>query len=342
MLTDTPAEQFSFSIITGRTISRIIADDLDGCMNAVRDAYLAHANGQASTPISVFLRFADRPNARIIGLPTHLKAPDAVSGIKWIASYPDNVSKGFPRASAVIILNSHEHGYPFACLEGSVVSAARTAASAALAAAHLRPSRRAGSLGIVGTGLISRYIYRFLTGTGWDIDRVYLHDLIPERAEKFRAYASGTGRHSNVEVETNLSALLKKCDVTVFATIASHPHVHDPTLFEHCPLILHISLRDLAPEILLSACNIVDDTDHVMQAETSAHLTEQLAGHRNFITGTLADVMLHRCNVQRTRPIIFSPFGLGILDLAVGKWVYDRAAASTDRVLVNDFFYDGP
>ena len=110
--------------------------------------------GASVNPQSVFLRFPDRPNARIIGLPSHLSAPWEVSGIKWIASYPDNIRAGLPRASAVLIINSHEHGYPLACLEASIISAARTAASAVLAARYLSANpyhvvprhRRTGSL----------------------------------------------------------------------------------------------------------------------------------------------------------------------------------------------------
>src|SRR5207249_10905869 len=55
----------------------------------------------------------------------------------------------------------------------SIISAARTAASAALAADWLNGrSRRAESLGIVGTGYIAHYIYDFLVDTGWAIKDV--------------------------------------------------------------------------------------------------------------------------------------------------------------------------
>ena len=139
---------------------------------------------------------------------------------------------------------------------------------------------------------------------------------------------------------SDLPSLLKMSDIIVFATTSSKPHVHDPDVFAHNPLILHISLRDLAPELLLDANNVVDDIDHVMHADTSPHLAEKLTGNRDFVTGTLADVMRGRCRLDDSRPTVFSPFGLGVLDLAVGKWVYDRAVAAGENLPIQDFFYD--
>ena len=36
--------------------------------------------------------------------------------------------------------------------------------------------------------------------------------------------------------------------------------------------------------------------------------------------------------------MIFSPFGLGVLDLAVGKFVYDQVVRSGELHVVDDFF----
>jgi len=133
---------------------------------------------------------------------------------------------------------------------------------------------------------------------------------------------------------------VRASDLILLTTVASTPHITDATLFAHNPLVLHLSLRDLAPEILLKSQNVVDDVEHVMKADTSPHLAEQKTGSRSFVTGTLADVICGRRSVDRCRPIIFSPFGMGILDLAVGKWVYDRAVASGQELRLSDFFYE--
>src|SRR6266581_4641096 len=159
---------FDLSIINGKTVSDIIRAHRDECVEIVRNAYLAHAHGKSVNPDSYFLRFPDKPDCRIIALPAYLGKSFDVAGIKWIASYPDNIHRGFPRASAVLVLNNYETGYPFAMLESSIISAARTAASAVLAADWLTgKAGRVRSLGIVGTGFIARYVYDFLVHTGW-------------------------------------------------------------------------------------------------------------------------------------------------------------------------------
>ncbi len=332
---------FELSIINGKTVSEIVRANRHDCIRIVREAYLAHADGKSVNPDSYFLKFPDKPDCRIIALPAYVGNGFDVAGLKWIASFPGNVRRGFPRASAVLVLNSYETGYPLAILESSIISAARTAASAVLAAHWLNgQSSRAHSLGIVGTGFIARYVYDFLVDTGWAIEEVRLYDRSPVESEKFRDSVCRIEHHRTVTVVPDLAQLVKACDLIVFTTVAPAPHVFDATLFEHHPLVLHLSLRDLAPEILLKSQNVVDDVEHVMKANTSPHLAEQQTGNRSFVTGTLADVMTGRRSVNRSRPIIFSPFGMGILDVAVGKWVYDQAVAAGPELRLSDFFYD--
>src|SRR5438552_2981360 len=255
---------FELSIINGKSVLDIIRAHRAECIDVGRNAYLAHARGESVNPESYFLRFPDKPDCRIIALPAYLGDGFGVAGLKWIASYPGNVQRGFPRASAVLVLNNYEIGYPFAILESSIISAARTAASATLAAYWLSgQSRRAHSLGIVGAGFIARYIYDFLVDTGWAIEEVRLYDRSPLESEKFRNTVCRPEHHRTVTVVPDVAQLLRASDLIVFTTVASTPHIADATLFEHNPVVLHISLRDLAPEILLRSQNVVDDVEHV-------------------------------------------------------------------------------
>ena len=239
----------------------------------------------------------------------------------------------------MLILNDHDTGYPFACLEASIISATRTAASAALAADWLsRGRQRPTRVGFVGAGLIARYIHMFLAETGWSFDEIGVHDLSAQSAAGFRGYLEQVGTAGRVTVHDSAEALIKSSDLVVFATVAAQPHVSDLSWFAHHPVVLHVSLRDLAPQILLGSTNIVDDIEHCLKANTSPHLVEQLTGNRDFLLGTLDDVMAGRVTVPADRPVIFSPFGLGVLDLAVGKSVYDKVVSSGDLHVIDDFF----
>src|SRR5207249_1442660 len=104
------AMQFELSIINGKTVFDIVRAHRAECIGIVREAYLAHADGQSVNPDSYFLRFPDKPDCRIIALPAYLGNGFDVAGLKWIASYPGNIQRGFPRASAVLVLNSYETG----------------------------------------------------------------------------------------------------------------------------------------------------------------------------------------------------------------------------------------
>jgi N-[(2S)-2-amino-2-carboxyethyl]-L-glutamate dehydrogenase len=331
---------FEFAIVPGTVVDEIIRADLNHVVELVSAAYRTHAAGQTVNPASMFLRFPERPNARIIALPAHLGGAAPVSGLKWIASFPDNVRNGRPRASAVLLLNDAETGYPFACLESSIISAARTAASATVAALALcGGNRRIESVAFVGAGIIARYVADFLIGTGWTTETVRIYDLVPSYAQSLGEHIAAAGWPRPLPA-TSVDEAIRDSQLVVFATTAGTPHVRDPALFKHAPRVLHISLRDLAPEILLGADNIVDDVDHCLTAETSPHLAERLTGNRRFVNGTLVDLLDARIRLDRRRAAIFSPFGLGVLDLAVGCYVYEQAAARNSTVPIDNFFHE--
>jgi ornithine cyclodeaminase len=330
-----------FAVISGAQVQRALQGREKQIVELVEATYRLHGAGDSVNPPSYFLRFPDRPSSRIIALPASIGGQVRVDGLKWISSFPENVAAGIPRASAVLILNDHDTGYPFACLESSIISATRTAASAALAADWLsRDRRRPRSVGFVGVGLIARYIHTFLDSTGWSFDEIGVHDLSADSAAGFRGYLESSGTASRITVHEGAEGLIRSSDLVVFATVAAAPHVSEVSWFDHNPVVLHVSLRDLAPEIVLASINIVDDIEHCLKANTSPHLAEQLTGNRDFLHGTLDDVMAGRTTVPADRPVVFSPFGLGVLDLAVGKYVYDEVVRSGELHVVDDFFHE--
>jgi N-[(2S)-2-amino-2-carboxyethyl]-L-glutamate dehydrogenase len=319
---------------------------LDGAeqdvLSAVRKAYELHALGWTSVPHSVFLRFPDDDRNRIIALPAYVGSETPVSGVKWVSSFPGNVAHGLDRASAAIILNSMRTGAPEAFLEASAISARRTAASAALAASTLSSSSPEPGVSLLGCGLINFEVLTYLRAVLPSVDLVTLHDLDRGRAESFAARARSAWPSLEIDVAERAEDALAVNKLVCLATTASVPHVGT----EYCrpgTLVLHLSLRDLTVESVLSSVNIVDDADHVCRAATSLHLAEQKTGTRDFIASSLGEVLVSGTPYVRDENTVtvFSPFGLGCLDIAVAGLVRRQASARGLGTSLEDFLPAG-
>lgn len=328
-----------FAVVPADAVRRILDPGRRTVIDLIEKAYVLHGKGDTVNPPSYFLRFPDRPEARIIALPAVVDGGVDVAGLKWISSFPSNLEKALPRASAVLVLNDRDTGFPFACLEASLISAARTAASAALATVHLRRGNtQPVRAGFIGTGPIARAVVDYLLAAGVVIGELRAHDRDAARAARFAeetAQAAGLARGRTAQ---DPEEVIRGSDLVVFATSAGSPHITDRSWFDHHPLVLNLSLRDLSPEIVLDSVNVLDDVDHCLKAGTSPHLAEQRAGNRDFVHATLPEVIDGGWFAPPDRTVIFSPFGLGVLDLVLAQFVHERAAAEGAAVTVTGFF----
>jgi ornithine cyclodeaminase len=306
---------------------------------SVRAAYVLHGQGESHLPFSSFLRPLGRPSSRIIALPAYLGGPAPVMGLKWISSFPENVAKGMQRAASVVILNDLETGYPVALLEASQISASRTAASAALASGVLRDGRPVRTVGMIGCGTINHRVAAFLTHVHPEIETVVLQDVFPERAEVFAAelaaeYPKIAFRAGDVaEALTGDTVSIATTDSTYWLDLADFPDRPADQL------VLHLSLRDLNTSSILSAYNVVDDFDHVCREQTSLHRAEQETGHREFMHVELATLLggAGALRAKEGTTTVFSPFGLGVLDLAVAEAILRATARSGAGLDVDGF-----
>ena len=329
----------SLLLLGGREVNDLLMDRETEILGAVRRAYEAHARNQTALPFSTFLRFPADDRNRVIALPAYIGDSFNVAGIKWISSFPGNIERHMNRASAVIILNSTQTGTPEAIIEGSIISAKRTGASAALAAQQIHKFDSETRLGLIGTGPINFEVLRFLLAAQPLLASCVVFDLDATRAQQFAEKCAAQFPNLKVTTSRAVADVLRSCSLIAIATNASRPHISDVSACSPGTTILHVSLRDLTPDIILASDNIVDDVEHVCRAQTSVHLAEQLTGNRSFIRCTLGEILTGEAPARRDADSIavFSPFGLGILDLAVSSLVCDLARARKTGTVVESF-----
>jgi|SRR5579862_291220 len=325
-------------VLGSSDISELLERKESEILQLTQKAYEAHGRGDSSLPHSSFLHFPGDPASRIIALPAYLGGRVNSAGVKWISSFPANLNQGIDRASAILILNTITTGRPKAIMEASIISARRTGASAALAARVLqRQNTRVA--GLIGCGPINFEVARFLLTACPEITTLSVYDLDPERAETFKEQCREGIPAVKVEIEATLVHVLEAASIIAFATTAGKPHVHDLRACAPGATVLHISLRDLSPQVILASDNIVDDVNHVSRAQTSIHLAEQQVGHRDFIRCTLADILngIEPSRRDHHGTAIFSPFGLGILDIALGEYVFEQALIKGKGLILPSF-----
>lgn len=323
-------------IISHQDVADIVRGKEIDIIDVVRAAYWSHDAGRTAVPHSVFLRFPEDAHNRMIGLAAYLGTDEPTVGMKWIASFPGNIAKGLPRASAVIVLNSMDDGRPEALIEGSQISAKRTAASAALAASIL--ADQPDGLAIIGCGEINLEVVAFTVAALPDVTTVMLYDTEPARSEAFATRAAKRTPRLEIRIAATIEEALGAHRLISVATTAATPHL-DVTPCQQGAMLLHLSLRDLPAETILASQNVVDDADHVCQERTSLHLTEQLVGHRNFIGTSIGRLIREPGCFARDqmRRLVFSPFGLGALDIALAQYVCIAATRERRGITAWDF-----
>ncbi len=309
-------------IIGHQEVADLLAGRERELIETVRSAYLLHHQGKSAVPHSLFLRFPDNDADRIIALPAYVGGQRPAAGVKWISSFPGNLALDLPRASAAIVLNSLDTGRPEALIEASLISASRTAASAALAAELLVGDADPVGVTLIGCGVINLAILRFLSAVFPAISEVVVYDALPQRAAGFAESCRAVLPAGRVTVARRLDSALAAHPLVSLATTAGSPHT-DLSACAPGTVLLHISLRDIEPVTISRQHNVVDDADHVCRERTSLHLAETLTGSRSFIDATIGELIAAntRRQLDPTRLVIFSPFGLGALDISLADSV---------------------
>lgn len=332
------ASEHSLTLLSAADVNAQLQGQERALIDLVAQAYVTHRKGDSRLPQSEYLRFPGLERERIIPKAGYLGGEHPSAGIKWIASFPDNVQRGLPRASALMILNSTTTGRPTHVMEGSLISGQRTAAGIALAARLLHQAPQYHHVGVVGCGPINQETLRFLRADARPVGSIHLFDLDAARMEAFAQTLRDQGHTGPIEHHRQVADVLAQCELVCFGTSAVHPSVDN---LDACPAgatLLHTSLRDLSTAAVLQADNLADDIDHVLQANTSLHRTEQAEGHRRFVRTTLAHVIEGLAPARADdRVVAYHPFGLAALDLAFASFVARRAAAQGQGTVLPHF-----
>jgi ornithine cyclodeaminase/alanine dehydrogenase-like protein (mu-crystallin family) len=162
-----------------------------------------------------------RPDSFIHAMPAYL--PNLKSaGMKWVGGFPENIRKGLPYISGLIILNDPETGIPLSVMDCTWITAKRTGAATAVAAKYLaRPDSK--TVGMLGCGVQGRSNLEALKVL-FPVQRVMAYDTDREIRELYAAEIAKKWAIEARPVKTPREAVAG-CDVVVTAgPILKTPH----------------------------------------------------------------------------------------------------------------------
>lgn len=312
-------------VLSEQEVQRLI--DIDELIAALKQAHVQYSTGKAVMPVRLVVPLP-QIQGRITSMPGFL-TDDKALGMKIVTSFQENPKKDLPAILATIFLFSAETGKIIATMDGSYITAIRTACASAVATEALA-NPRTPVLGILGAGVQARAHIQALS-------RV-------RKLECIRLYSpSGTSAagikkemaprlNCAIEVAHNAESVVREADLLVTVTTAKEPilkfewlkpGVHINAVGSHRP-----DLREIDGPTLAHATIIVDSREAIMAecGDILLALKEKTIGE-GAIHAEIGEVLARTKAARKNSDEItlYKSVGIAIQDVAAANLVYRKA-----------------
>jgi alanine dehydrogenase len=263
----------------------------------------------------------------LLAMPCALAAEPRALGAKIVSVFRGNPARGLPTVTSIYILSDYDTGAPLAIMDGSYLTAIRTAAGSAVASRELaRPD--AHTLGVFGTGVQARFHVETIRRVR-SLDRV----LVSATSEqKGRAFVDWVTQTTGIAAEVAEPPATSGADIVAACTTSATPVVLD----EHVRDGAHVNAvgaftpttREL-PSKLIGRARVYVDTRAGALSEAGDLLlaAQEGAFELDAVAGEVGEVVLGgvpgRSNA--TEVTVYKSVGAAFLDAATARLAYDQA-----------------
>jgi alanine dehydrogenase len=316
-------------ILTIEDVKQLLT--MKDAIELIEAAFLEKGLKRVQMPPKSYL-FFKKYNGDLRIMPSYLERLDEV-GVKLVNVHPDNPKKhGLPTVIGTIVLFDPKTGAPLCIMDGTWITAMRTAAATGVATKYLA-RKDVKTVGLIGAGYQAPFQLEALCEV-MEVELVKVYARRKERVEKF-AEEMEAKLELDVEAMDTAEDAVKGADVLVTVTPSRAPVVKDEWVVEG----MHINgvgadapgKQELDPRILKRAKIIVDDWE---QACHSGEVNVPLSRGeivKEDIYCELGEVVagLRPGRTSEGEITIFDSTGLSIHDVITG-WHVLRMAEQRD------------
>jgi ornithine cyclodeaminase len=300
-------------------------------IEAARRAFAALAAGQAVVPARAHIPAADGEGVTLV-MPALVTGEEQALAVKVVSLFAGNAARGLARLQAAVLALDPATGVPLALLEGSALTALRTAAACGLATDLLAPAD-CRCVAIFGAGVQARTQLEAIC-TVREIRTVWVYDPSAASVESLIAALAGRGPiPANIRPAGDARAALAEADIVCTATTSHHPVFADADVKAgtHINAIgsYQPHVQELPAETVARAWVVVDNRQAAL-AETGdliQPIAAGLFGH-DHIRAELGDLVLGRPVPPRSpgQITLFKSVGLAVQDATAAKEALRHAA----------------
>lgn len=154
--------------------------NIEETLELVKGAMIAHGKGEYEMPAKIGIHPYE--DVFFHAMPAYVPG-NLACGCKWIECFPRNPKEfGLPQTTGLQVMNDIVTGVPIAVMDCTWLTAMRTPAVTALAAAALHP--HAKTFGMFGCGVQGIGHVRFVAKALKELQAIYIYDKFPESMDR--------------------------------------------------------------------------------------------------------------------------------------------------------------
>lgn len=291
-------------------------DDVSATMRLLR-------SGEAGMVAETVLPMGADPRANAYGLPAFVSGAYDAVGLKW-AVHRGEPDGDAPSITSATFINRYSDGRPVGLVESALLTRMRTAAVSAIAMRELAPPPVC-HVAVLGAGAQARMHIEMLQALFPTIETIRVWNRDASRSNALAVELRGDG--PALSAATSIADALENAQVVLCCTSAPQPLL-DRRAVAPRRLIVQVGYNEVS-------FDLIDAVDHVVVdlwgefAEKSAKSLFQMYRAGRFkpehVSADLADLIVDGWRPDDNASVLFSSFGLNVLDIALAARVLRQA-----------------
>ncbi len=305
-----------------------------GCCNigetikVIEEVLLDYKKGFVILPDKISQVFNQQTQDRINCMPSTL-LNDGVCGIKWVSVFPQNPYKfSSQNVSGIIILSEINQGYPIAVMDGTLITALRTACMGAIGAKYL--ARKDSHIySTIGTGEQAKAHFIAIKEIFPQIDTCFVSSRTIESEEKFIKMMSKKYSDVNfVSCKSDYDKAAKNADILITAVSCQKPLLKAESLKEGT-FYCHVGGWEDEYKVPKKASKIVCDDWHSLKhrgSPTIARMYKEGLLQDSDIYANIVDIIdgTKKGREHNKEICYFNSIGLSFVDVKVAYNLYKK------------------